>query len=48
MESIEEFVQLLIKQGDYNCSCHINPPCAFCTEDLGDLYEEHLRENEQE
>ncbi len=20
------------RKGDYGCSCHINPPCSYCTD----------------
>lgn len=41
----EQFMVKLREEGEYDCSCHINPPCTFCTDTVGELYEEWCEEN---
>ena len=42
---IEEFMEHLRDSNQWECSCHINPPCWFCTDGIGELYDEYLEEN---
>lgn len=42
----DEFIEKLLEDGEYDCSCHINPPCDFCIEGAVELYEEYCKEND--
>lgn len=42
--SLDDFIQELIRTGEYDCSCHINPPCSFCTDEVQRLYDNYLEE----
>lgn len=37
----EEFIEKLLEDGDYHCTCFINPPCNFCTDTVEELYVEY-------
>lgn len=41
----EDFIQKLHEDGEYECTCFINPPCTFCTETANELYKEWCEEN---
>lgn len=43
--SYEEYMEDLRQKREYDCSCHINPPCTFCTDTVGEMYEEWCEEN---
>lgn len=43
--TIDNFIDNLLEKGEYECSCHINPPCTFCTDTVSELYEDWCKEN---
>lgn len=44
----ENFVEKLHQDGEYECTCFINPPCNFCTDTVTELYENWCKENNVE
>ncbi|MEK5038818.1 hypothetical protein [Sporosarcina sp. FSL K6-3457] len=43
----EEFMEHLRKNGEYDCTCFVNPPCTFCTDGVEELYQDYLYEEEE-
>ena len=42
---IEEFMNYLRDTNQWECTCHISPPCWFCTDGIRESYNEYLEEN---
>lgn len=47
MVCFDEYRGKLVKEGLYNCLCHIHLPCLFCTDTVQELYEEWCDRNDR-